>query len=107
MASGHQQETHGNHLGRWQHHGHVCQHPVAHAGWNSDSGAVLGRWGVGLPGPGQIGQALLGKILDDEILMRLDPMDIVLFEQKLSSPCPGKWLERDVPPMLRCEFVRC
>ena len=31
----------------------------------------------------------------------------ILFEQKLSSPCPGKWLERDVPPMLRCEFVRC
>jgi hypothetical protein len=52
------------------------------------------------------GQAQKGKILDD-ILMRLDHMDIVLFEQKLSSPCPGKWLERDVPPMLRCEFVRC
>ena len=47
-----------------------------------------------------------GKILDD-ILMMLDRMDLVLFEQKLSAPCPGKWLERDVPPMLCCEFVRC
>ena len=87
-TSGHQQETHWNHLGRWQHHGHVCQHTVAHACWNSDSG-VLGRWGV-VTG---LGQALLyGKILDD-ILMRLDHMDIVLCESLMRAviDCACPW----------------